>query len=89
MALEPLLITGEEDANPELADMTRRNRKAIVRGKVEVFGIEHRGVAHGALQDRRLQVVDHDFVWKAPKEVKRVLMARQKVLVGPHLTVVE
>ena len=64
------------------ADIARRNGKAMVRGKVQVFGVEDRGVAHGALQDGGFEVVDHDFVRNAPKEVKGVLMACQKVLHG-------
>ena len=65
-----------------LADIARGNGKAVVRGKVQVFGIEHGGFAHGALEDGGFEVVDHDFVRNAPKELKGVLVAGEKVFHG-------
>jgi hypothetical protein len=62
-----------------LANITGGNSKAVVRGKVQVFRIEHRGLAHGALQDGGVEVVDHDFVWNASKEVKGMLVAGEEV----------
>lgn len=44
------------------------NGEAVVVGKVEVSGIEHRGPAEDAPQDGRLEVVDHDFFGTQPKK---------------------
>jgi len=43
-------------------------------------GGEHRSVAPRTLQDGGFEVVDHDFVGHAPKEVQGVWRARQTVL---------
>jgi hypothetical protein len=51
-----------------------------VVGKVEISGIEHRRPSEQPAQDRRLEVVDHDFLGHPPEEVKGVLMAGQEVL---------
>ena len=54
----------------------------MVRRKVEIFGIEHGGVAHGALEDGRFEVVDHDFARNATKEIKGMLVASEEVFHG-------
>jgi len=54
--------------------------EAVGVGKIEVTGIEHRGPTEDAFQDRRLEVVEHDFFRHRPEEVKGVLMAGQEVL---------
>src|SRR6266567_4790710 len=65
-----------------LAHIARGNGKAVVGSEVEVLGIEHGGFAERALEDGGFEVVDHDFVRNAPKEVKGVLVAGEEVFHG-------
>src|SRR5215471_21785803 len=53
-----------------LADIARGNGKTAVRGKVEIFWIEHWRFTQRAGKHGRFQVIDHDFVRNAAKELK-------------------
>src|SRR5262249_22546603 len=61
-------------------DVAGRDREAVVPGKVGVSRVEHRCDAGEALQNGRLQVVDHDFCGYAAKCGKRMLVAAEEML---------
>jgi hypothetical protein len=65
-----------------LAGIARDNGKAVVPGTVEILGIEHRGFPQGALEHGGFEMIHHDFLRNATKEVKGVLMAGEAVLHG-------
>ena len=65
-----------------LADIARSNGKAVVGGEVQIFRIKHGRFAQGALEHGGFEVVDHDFVRNAPKEVKGMLVAGEEVFHG-------
>src|SRR5262245_38859192 len=54
--------------------------EAVVAGEVYVPRIEHRGDTGEALQNCRLQIVDHDLCGDAAKCRKRVLVAGKEML---------
>src|ERR1700692_175813 len=54
----------------------------MVAGKVEIARIEHRCGAGQALQNRRLEIVDHDFGGHATQGREAVFVAGEKMLHG-------
>ena len=58
------------------------DRKAVVAGEVEIALIEYRRGAGQALQNRRLEIVDHHFGRHAAPRREGVLMAGEKMLHG-------
>ena len=55
----------------------RLDRKAVVAGKVQIARIEHRCGAGQALQNRRFEIVDHDFGRHASRRPRRRVRGRR------------
>ena len=56
------------------------DRKAVVAGKVEIARIEHRSGAGQTLQNRRFEIVDHDFRRHATQGREGVFVAGEEML---------
>jgi hypothetical protein len=65
-----------------LPDLPRRNGTAVVVGKGQGLGMQHRGCAPGALKHGGFEGVDQHVVGNATKELQGLVVAREAMLHG-------
>ena len=56
--------------------------ETVMSGKIQVAGIELRGLAEGMTKHGCFAIIDHDFVGHAPEEGESALVAGQEVFLA-------